>query len=210
MPLQIPGKSFAPAAAAAPAAPAQKRSLFAGIGAARTMLDTSYFKEGRYWMRIDKGKQFENRNHLARVGIEGTIIKVLDDHQGRSHRAGESVSHLYKRENEYFDREIKTFICMITGAAEEQVTEELGLQVADAIFPEGSNAPQPMAMKVVEVVARLTKTKKDTDFTRVSFVREVPASEVLGGIAPADAVRFFPAGYLEAEASKEAEQAKAA
>lgn len=179
-----------------------KIGIFGGIKGAKASLDALYFVPGLYWCRIDKMKVDKNRKNIGFCATETTIVKVLDDNEGRALKAGMTPSHLIMQDSDYFLGEVKALIANVMGLSQDQVEEEHAEQIYG---PE-----QPFAGMVVEIRARNIVTKNNTDFTKITYVREVPATELIERLTEEEKERFFPGGVLEELAAAAAEADEAA
>lgn len=177
------------------------RGLFKGIGSARPMLDSEYIKPGRYMVRIDKTKFFQNRKKINRFGVEMTVVHIIDNAQGQGHSIGNSVTYIFRPESDYFQGEMKAFISCVLGIPHEQITEDDITEAGVEMFVKDEKI---LTGSVLEFTARNVVTQKDTDFTRVAFNRVLPAAEALTVLPENIVASFFPGQYLERRAAAEA------
>jgi hypothetical protein len=170
-------------------------NLFAGMKSAKPILDSEYFKPGHYWVLNCRNKIDQNRKLEWFIANEFTIIHVLDNAGGQGFSIGASATHLVMQKSDYFASEVRTFVSKVLAVAFEDVGEEEAMSVY--------GDDQPLAGTIIEVRATMVMTKKNTPFTKICYMREVPASEALGVLAPEVVARFFPAGKLQALAEKQ-------
>lgn len=181
----------------------QLGSIFQGIGAAKPRIDANYMRQGHYLVRINNCKLDRNRKQILFSAIEMSVVKVFDDCAGQGHRVGEDITwYIDQTKADYFLPEVRTFIANVSGAPFEQIGE------AEAMDVYGQN--QPFAGLVVEVKGRLTVTNNNRNFTRISFVREVPAAEALQQIDPQVVAHYWPNGALERVAQMQGQMAHTA
>lgn len=173
----------------------QLAGLFSGIRNAKVSLGASYCKTGRYWGVIRVCKLDQSRKGIIFAAVEMAIVNVIDNAQGLGHRIGEEVSYYTDKSSEYFLSDIKGFIAAATGEDPDSITEEACAMVF---------GPQnPLQMTTVEWSGRDITTKTGGNYTKISFHREVPASEVMATLPPDMQANFYPQGILQQLASKE-------
>ena len=177
------------------------RGLFKGIGTAKPMLDSEYIKPGRYLVRIDKTKFFQNRKKINRFGVEMTVVHVIDDAAGQGHRLGNSVTYIFRPESDYFQGEMKAFISCVLGIPHESISEDDITEAGVEMFVKDEKI---LTGSVLEFTARTIVTTKDNDFTRVAFNRLLTAKEAIATLPEAIRTAFFPNQYLERRAEAEA------
>lgn len=173
-----------------------KHGIFGGIKGAKSV-DSLYFTPGIYWARIDKNKVDNSRKGRTFCANEFTIVRVIDDMDGKSLRVGQSPSHLMFQDSDYFNSDINGFIGNTMGLDCNSVTEEH----AEQIYGD----EQPLVGTVVEISVRTIVTKQGTDFNRITYVREVKAEELLKTLPEEIIDRFFPGNVLEAMVEAEAD-----
>lgn len=181
--------------------------LFSGIKNAKTKVDAEYVAAGQYLMRIDKVKQDKDRKNVPFFAVEMTCLHVTDGSHPKAHRIGADVTWLIKSTNDYFLPEIKAFVLNVLEEDLDAKSEDEAESLVEAICADDN----PMAGTVVELHAReivlREKDEKGNDklFTRVSFRREVPFSEVADTLTEQEIERFYPGDQLvklvEAEAA---------
>lgn len=180
-------------------------NIFGGIKDARSRFDANYLIPCHCLWRIDNVKVDENRSGEGFMAIELTCLEdLVPDKYARGvygHTQGESASHLMMKKHDSFLGNVKSFIANTMGVPVEEITENDALAICDA--------SQPLRNTVVEIEARNTKTKRNTDFTVVNYKGEVTPSELLSrwseredGAALVE--RFFPDGLLERLAAADA------
>ena len=187
------------------------RSLFAGIKDASAKVDAEYDGPGHYLERIEKVKVDQNRKGVRFFAVEKTVIHVFDNAGGHpdAHRVGDSTTFMVMQSSEYFKIEVKAFVKSVLEEDLDAKSEDEILDVIQAIVDDS----QPLAGTVVEMRNhnRLKKDKKPEDenafFTKVKFVREVPASELLEVLTDDEKSRFYPGDQLEKMIEAEKKQA---
>lgn len=180
-------------------------SIFAnaikGIGDAKMRIGANYIRPGHYMLRMDGIKIDETRNKVAFMAVETTVVKVLDDDQGKGHRVGEAVCHWMKVVDDNFLPNLKAMIAHIMDMKPEEIAQEHAMLICAA--------DQPLTGSVIEVNARQIMTRQNKPFTEVNYKREVPPAEALT-VLDAEAQRiYFPNEFLAKAAAKMAEQQKA-
>lgn len=186
--------------------------LFSGIKVAKMMVSATYMGTGHYLTRIDNIKYGETRKKEKFLAIEQTVIAVLPSNEPQQHKIGDEVTHFLQISgNEYFLADFKQFIVGVLGASEDEVDETVcgwaaGLDEKDNPLAGGS----PLKGTVVEIDNRGKVTKEGKNFTKVKYVREIKAEQVLLDLPPELVKRFFPEGVLEKRAAAEAAQRAAA
>lgn len=182
------------------------KSIFSGLKDAKLRVDANYVRPGHYLMRIDKCKTAENRKHEDFCAVEMTCVHVMDDDNGAGHKPGEEPSWLTMVKSDYFASDILTFICNVMGLDPNDLSEKERIEAAEMVFGEEDDKDhdQPLSGTVVEVKARAVKLKdSDKDFTKVSWCREVPASELIERLSDDEKAKFFPGDVLEKLAAEE-------
>lgn len=169
------------------------RGMFSGIEGARESMDANYIAEGKYWARINRvkaGKSWKNEEFLV---TEMTCVRVLDGDDA-SQKPGEDFSHMNMRKFPQFLGNVKSMIANLFEMQPAQVSIDHALRIC--------SDDNPLGGTVAEVVARQITTRGGGDFTRVTYLREVPPEEVLAYFAasPDGAAQkdyLFPNNYLE-------------
>jgi len=188
-----PAASAPAANAAAPAAAVSPSrgitNLFNGMGDAKPSFAANYLREGHYVARIDRLKADQNRKKRTFLAIEMTVLFVLNNGEGRGHRAGESCTHMLMADQDSFLGNVKAFVSNVLGCTPEEVTEEACVDLcAD---------DQPMRGTLIEVIGVPIVTRQGKPFTRVNYKREVPASELIEVIDTKVKAIQFPGQLLE-------------
>jgi hypothetical protein len=182
------------------------RSIFSGLKGAKVRVDANYMRAGHYYMVIDKCKTGRNWKNIDFAAVEMTVVHVLDDNNGEGHKLGESPSWLAMSDSMYFASDILTFICNVMGLDPNELSDDERVNAAEMVFAseDDHEHDQPLAGTVVEVKARDVKIKdSDKMFTKVTFCREVPASELLERLSEEEINRFFPNDALKNLAAQE-------
>jgi len=171
--------------------------IFKNVKTARPKNDGEFIKPGHYALRLDLTKADRDRKQIPYCKIEATVIAVIDDNLGHAHRVGDEVVQIFKYDSDYFDSEIQAFCAGVLGLNPEEMTEE----AVEAIFC-GDN---PLAGFPVEMKAYNITLKDNRDFTRVKWIRLIPATEMLELDATVQE-RFWPGGGLRRLAEVESQQ----
>ena len=181
------------------------KSIFKGIKDAKVRYDALYQGPGHYLHRIDKVKLDENRKGIDFFAVEMTTLHVLDnaDNHPGAHRVGDSPTWMTMRDKDQFVPEVKTFIANVLEEDLDTKSEDEILEMIAAIVDDS----QPLAGTVVEVKARTITLQSGNPFTRVQFVREVHASELLEILTDDEKSRFYPGDQLEKMIEAEKKQA---
>ena len=181
-----------------PAAMAQLGTMFSGIQAARAKMDANYERAGHYLERIDRVRVDISRKQETYIAIEKTIIFIIDGDDGKGHKPGEQITHMLMQKHDMFLPNVKAFIAAAVTMDAEQITPQEAMDVC--------GASQPLTGTVVECRNRMIQTKAGQPFTAITYMREVPASELLQSLPPMDQEKFFPGGALQRLATHQAQQ----
>lgn len=183
-----------------PAAAQAASTMFSGIAAAKAKMDANYEAPGHYLERIDRVKIDVTRDNSAFVAVEKTVIHIYDNDDGKGHKKGEQITHMLMQKHDSFLPNMKAFIAAACSMEAEQITPENAQQVC--------GVSQPLAGTVVECKNRTIMTKKQQPFTLIIYQREVPPSELLQTMPPADQQQYFPNNALQLMAQLAAGQAQ--
>ncbi len=217
-PIKRPGGTPANKPAAAPAAP---KSKYAGTTSVAASRDANYFSAGRYITLIERCEAGENQGGAQIIAVNQTVLVAdpstrgpLDEKSGPTKRVGESVTDLFSKKNVSFAANLMAFAVTVSGMDQETIRaaelqpDEQGNPGYDGRFIEeivGEN--QPFAGYVVEVNVKVVPTKaakasgkplmevpmgKDGLFTKVSYERVVPFSELPELVDAKILARFLP------------------
>lgn len=163
--------------------------LFKGIGDAK-VLDAVYIKPCDVLVRIDMTKVGENRKKEQFAFVEGTVIHCLSDSE---HTVGESITQAIKVTSDYFERDVKAFICSALGV--DQNTDPGDIDAAaEQVFESGDN---PLQGTVMHLKAIPITTKQGNPFTKISWKGEVTPSRLKELLSPEEIKRFYPDGALD-------------
>ena len=188
-------KQAAPTAAAPQAAapqavaPAVGGGVFSGVGQAKPPMQATYCSVGQYLAQIVKAHVKQNRKREPGAIVEMRICRVLDDAQGRGHQVGDEVTWYCKVSNEYFLGEARMLVANSIGAPFQSIDEA----TCDRVFSDEN----PLAGCFVEWKGTEVNTKAGGLFTKIKFIRNVPAVEIKGSMDPAALARMFPNGALD-------------
>lgn len=144
----------------------------------------NYMRAGTYWCRIDAIKIDKNRKMAVFMAVEMTIVKVLDDDQGRGHKVGEGVCHMLMVANDSFLPNIKAMIAHIMDMRPEEIEARHAEQICAL--------DQPLTGTVVDVYARAITTKAGKPFTEINYRREVPPAEAAATLDAETQEVYFP------------------
>jgi hypothetical protein len=177
------------------------KGLFSGVGSAK-VVNSEYIKPGEVLFRVDRTKTDVNRKKETIVVVEGTVIHDLLDGESEM-RVGEAVSQVLKPASDYFDRDVKAFVCAALGydindAPENEITE-----AAESIFGTDDNI---LCETVLHLSAKNIVTQKGGDFTKITWKGEVAYEDLPAMLSEREIERFYPNGKLDAliEQSKNA------
>lgn len=162
-------------------------SLFDGIENAQLRKDRSYFRPGRYVVRIDGLKTGVTRKKLSFFVANTTVVHVVDataaanDNRG-PHRVGDTPSWMVMAHWDSFLSTVKGLLFVLAsslGLAKDEA------EVDKASIEAAVSDAQPFAGTFLEIDAR-NVPRKDSDemFTQVRPVRGWTVDEVLGKIPP--------------------------
>lgn len=172
-----------------PADPNQLRAIFGNLKTARLRVDGNYERAGRYIERIDKIKYDRSFKQDQFIAIEKTVIRVIDNDQGRGHQVGESITHMLMVRHPNFAGNFKAFIMAALGLQESEVEVEAAVAVC---LP-----AQPLTGLVLECHNHLINTRAGTPFTVVNYKQEIPPEVLLQILTPVETSNFFPNDYLQ-------------
>lgn len=170
-------------------APATGGGVFSGVSQATPAMSATYCGVGMYQSQIVKAfiKTTQKREQVALV--EMRVCNVLDDAQGRGHRVGDDVTWCIKVSNLYFLSEIRSFVAGSIGADFNEVDEA----TCTRVFSDEN----PLAGCFVEWKGTEKPTQAGNLFTKIQFIRNVPAAEIKQNMDPAAVARMFPNGALD-------------
>lgn len=180
--------------------------MFTGVEDAKASFDAVYVNVGHYILRIDRVKADESRKKEQFMAVEMTTLHQYGDcasflKEGDSpdklHRPGQAVSHLMMAKHESFKGNVKAMIANILGVHETEVSEK----DCNDICGEG----QPLGGMIIEVRAQNILTRDKRDFTKVTYVREVPASELFNVLDQKIIDTYFPEDVMAKMLADEAE-----
>jgi len=158
---------------------------FSGIGKTKASMDANYVTPGHYVNRIDRVILKKNRTGSDIFIIEMTVLHALSVEEtvmnGKtlsSNREGLPCSQLISFAGagaEMALPNIKAFAqAVVEGFVEAQDQKDAeGNDLQELVLASIVSDDQPLAGMMVEVTARSIRTKKDTDYTKVSYVGEV-------------------------------------
>lgn len=144
--------------------------VFDGIENASAGYDSNYIRNGRYWARIGTVKVTQNFRREQFLAIELTVVHVLDDDEGRGHKAGEDIVHLIKAQSDMFLGNVKQFVSSALGCGPDAVDKNAAEKIV--------SDEQPLAGIVLNVSGREITTKQGKPFTKVTYGAEVTAEEL--------------------------------
>lgn len=165
--------------------------MFSGIDTAKASFDAKYLGQGHYLLRIDRIKADKTRSSDEFLAVEMTVLHTFEDGDGDPstwHRPGEAVSHLMMKKHDSFLGNVKAMVANLMGCHESEVKE------ADCESMSGPT--QPLGGMVAEVRSRNIMTRAQKLFTKVSYVREFPASELQDVLSEKVLDTYFPGDTL--------------
>ncbi len=181
--------------------------MFPNLSKTKIMGDAVYTKYGKYFVRIDKVKRGATRLQEINIIVDYTVLAVLPHQEPPpNHQVGEEACHyILVTGNEYAAADWAGFVsgmmgCEVADLENPEVKAACGgLDTDDFITNEdpAKGPVQPFRGLIGELSNRLVMTKEkpgkpSKPFTKVKWVREVPASEVLKALTPDLVSRFFP------------------
>lgn len=95
--------------------------LFSGIENAQIGGNATYFLEGKYRVRVDKAKVFQNRKGDFLFVAEMTILESTNPKR----LPGTTASHVINKRHEAFLGDVKGFISAVNNCDPAEVTEEI-------------------------------------------------------------------------------------
>jgi len=210
-----------------PGAPSLVGSIFAGIDQAKASFDGGqYIVPCRFIARINRMKADVNSKQEPFLAVEMTCVHVIDTSEavkaGKApHRAGDEVTDMRMRKHQSFLGNVKRMVSALEECSPEALDAQLQMSGRTFLMhcDEMVGAGQPYAGMFVEIDARQIATRQQravllpdgrTDmqpgiFTKVVYMRVVPAAEVKQIIAPDVLQRLFPKGELDQAIQVEAQ-----
>lgn len=174
--------------------------LFKGVEGAKGSFDAAYMGEGHYLCRIDRLKADKTRNKDDFLAVEMTVLYTYPDGDGdkeKWHKPGAAVSHLMMAKHDSFLGNVKAMIANLLGCHESEVSEK--------DCDNASGPAQPMAGMIAEIKARGIMTRAQKPFTKITYVREFPASELQDLLDAKTLEIYFPGDTLDKMIEREAE-----
>lgn len=160
----------------------------------------AYITSGHYLLRINRVKADKSSSGAGDfVAIEMNVLAALPDGdmpldenfeskgQEAWHRPGEAVTHLLMGKHKSFQANFKSFVMNVGDIPEAKVSKEVCEQVTGGLF-EGL---------FVEVRSRTIRTQAGKPFTKVSYVREVPPTEIAERVSEEDLNRILGEGKID-------------
>jgi len=171
------------------ASPSVGSGVFSGVGQAKPPMQSNYCSVGQYLAQIVKAHVKQNRKREPGAIVEMRICHVLDNAQGRGHLVGDDVTWYCKVSNEYFLGEARMLVANSVGAPFESIDEA----TCNRVFSDEN----PLAGCFVEWKGSEVPTKAGGLFTKIKFIRNIPAVEIKQNMDPTVVVRMFPNGALD-------------
>ncbi len=169
------------------------KSMFDDIGSAAATFAANYESPGRYYEFINAVKEIETRKGEAALVLEKKVIIVLDDDDGKGHRAGEEVSHMMMQKHDSFLGNVKAMLIGIMGLEDpDEIPDAEWMETCQEMVGE----EQPLAGRFVECVNVNRVTKAGGDFTAISYVQQLSPREVHDELGEG-AEKFFTAERWE-------------
>ncbi len=162
------------------------QGLFKGMGDVKKRFGNNWEQPGKYIERIENIKIITDRNRKTKVVVNKTVIKVLDNAEGKGHMAGDEITQMIDAHNDAFMPTIKSMICAIMDAQAEDVTEEVCNVVCGVENPDA----QPLAGIFVFCDNFHRKTKNGGIFTSINYRRAITPTELRTMLSPEEIERF--------------------
>lgn len=180
--------------------------IFKGLKDAKITGGGNKEREGHYIERMDKIVRSDPndpttpqlRTQMAAVFVEKTIVRVIDNAQGKGHSVGESVTdafHFYPGNRDSKLANFKSMVMVLLGVSEEEAGKE-------AVAEQLSSLQQPLAgmlceSNTVQQMRKNVKPGENTYFTRTRYIRPYTPAEALKLLTPEEIVRFYPDNFLD-------------
>ena len=151
-------------------------------------------------------KAGETRTQIKNLIIDYTVVAILPTSEPAPHHVvGEEAGHYIEVSgNEYAAADWAGFVAGILGCKVEELDNpEIRAAFGNQDSDDWASGPaQPLRGMVGHLKAKMIMTKDKPGnpshpFTKVRWVREVPAAEVLKALTPDLVTRFFPGQMLE-------------
>jgi hypothetical protein len=198
----------------------QEKSKYAGVSGAKAQRVGNYVKPGHYLARIDRVEEGQAFKKGPFIAVQFTIVHAFEnsvpgfDYNRKValalHRAGEDVTDICMLSNVAFESRVKAIALVAGGLTESDFVQE---EYPGKIIEDMVDEDQPLAGVVVEiradtVVKKVAKAKpeealtNDDVYTRLGYMRRVPASELAEILEDRELQKFFP--DLEEQLAEEA------
>lgn len=195
------------------------KSKYASVSGATVSRRANYIRPGRYLVRVDRFEEGQNRKKQDFVVSQMTVVNVSEtavpgrdydrDRDLPLHSVGEEISDLMMVANIAFEQRVKGFVMAAGDLTQEDFDEE---EYEGALIDAAVAEDQPLAGYTVEVLAeQIVKQgasepySNDDVYTRCTYIRRVPASELAEHLGEKDLTRFYP--DLDEKIAAEAEEA---
>ena len=136
-------------------------SIFDKIGDAKVGQEGNWVRPGKYTAKIMAVKLVKKFNGDQFVAVEMKVLTVIDNDDGKGHKADEDITHLMKVNNPSFLGSFKQFASAALGCD----PDDLGKAEADRV----TSDEQPLAGIEIAFRARQKPTKKGGEFTLVMY-----------------------------------------
>lgn len=167
-----------------------QKGFFKNLKEAKARVGSDWLSEGHYWCMIQRVKIDENRTNQAAFFIEMVTLKILDDADGKGHRRpGIDVTHAIWQRFDSFLGNVKQFLTVVL----DEDPNDIDMEHVEMVIEDD----QPLSGTVVEVKGTQILTKAGKPFTRIDYVREVPAVELAEGLDAETIERYFPGDRLQ-------------
>lgn len=188
----------------------KKQGKYGKVSGAKAQKSGNYVRDGHYVARIDAVREDNAFKKGDFIANEMTIVKTFEDStpgfdysrkvEKSLHAPGESTADILMVSNVAFEGRMKAFVMAAGNLTEQAFADE---DYPGAIIDEVLGEEQPLVGRAVEfrattVIKRDARQKTEEDltnndvYTRIDYVRQVPASE-LGDLLGEDvAAKFFP------------------
>jgi hypothetical protein len=184
----------------------QQKSKYAAVSTAKAQRGANYVRPGHYLARIDAVREDKSSNKKGDfIAIELTIAKVLDatntgpeSVKQTPHVVGETAADILMLANIAFEGRAKAFAMAAGGLNESDFAQE---EYPGQVIEQMVSPDQPLAGRLIEfraamVVKRDSRQKDSVGpndvYTRIDYIRRVPADEVPTVLGPDVTAKFFP------------------
>lgn len=182
--------------------------FLSGVNDAPVSNKSENLTPGKYILHIDGLDVIQTRKFEYFLAIRSTVVAVLEN-PGQALLPGQEASTLFKRQSEYFARNVKNFLVCITGV-DQAKTVEIDWETLASQWYTGAREMQNKLV-LVNVVVVQGKEDKNKVYHAVNWTKRVLYADLqsivdlksLEGVLPAD---FLSAQIAEEDLEKEIAQ----